>query len=126
MVPQVRFIKGALNGIALLQDVDTPDPALYIYQRYNPNGGVFQGGDDMMTELTNKAKAEFDDDARKQLVYEMQRHEGKAMNFPFSHGGSSNFVLNWPCVRNWDAWQGDNAGTAYNFLWRDPSKAPTA
>ena len=75
-------------------------PRLYIYQRYNPNGGVFQGGDDMMTELTNKAKAEFDNDARKQLVYEMQRHEGKAMNFPFSHGGSSNFVLNWPCVRN--------------------------
>jgi ABC-type transport system substrate-binding protein len=124
--PKVRFIKGAIDGIALLQDVDTPDPALYLYQRYNPNGGVYQGGDDMMTELTNKARAEFDTEARKSLVYDIQRYEGKAMNFPFSHGGATTYVVNWPAVRGYDVWQGDNDGSQYNFIWRDPKKAPTA
>ena len=110
----------------MLQDVDTPDPALYLYQRYNPNGGVFQGGDDAITALTEKAKAEFDTEARKSLVYDIQRYEGKAMHFPFSHGGATTYVVNWPAVRGYDVWQGDNTSMQYNFLWRDPTKAPTA
>jgi peptide/nickel transport system substrate-binding protein len=124
--PKIRFIKGAIDGVALLQDVDTPDPALYLYQRYNPNGGVFQGGDETITELTAKAKAEFDDEARKSLVYDIQRYEGKAMHFPFSHGGATTYIVNWPSVRGYNVWQGDNDGSQYNFLWRDPTKAPTA
>jgi hypothetical protein len=79
-----------------------------------------------MTELTNKARAEFDTEARKSLVYDIQRYEGKAMNFPFSHGGATTYVVNWPAVRGYDVWQGDNDGSQYNFIWRDPKKAPTA
>jgi peptide/nickel transport system substrate-binding protein len=124
--PVVRFGKGLHNGVAMLQDVDTPDPALYMYIRYNPNGGVFQGGDDTMTELTNKAKAEFDNDARRELVFEMQRHEAKAMNFPFSHGGASQFHLYWPAVRGFDVWRGSNDGLDEVTLWRDPTKEPKA
>ncbi len=125
--PKVRFAKGAQNGVALLQDVDTPDPALYIYQRYNPNGGVFQGGDATMTDLSQKAKAEFDPEARKKLVYEMQKYEGKTLHFPLSHGGATTFVVNWPCVRNWDVYKGElSTGTFYNTLWRDPTKDPKA
>jgi ABC-type transport system substrate-binding protein len=120
--PVVRFGKGKHNGVALIQDVDTPDAALYLYSRYNSKGGVYQGGDATTDELTAKAKREFDDDKRKELVYEIQRYEGKAMHFPFSHGGASTFVLTWPALRNFNVWQGGyNPNITY---WLDQTKAP--
>jgi peptide/nickel transport system substrate-binding protein len=120
--PQIRFIKGQINGVALLQDVDTPDPTLYMYSRFHSKGGVFQGGDANQDEILRKAKGEFDDAKRKALIHEAQRYEGGQMHFPQSHGGASTFELNWPAVRGIGVWDGvDNLEAAY---WLDQTKPP--
>jgi ABC-type transport system substrate-binding protein len=119
---KIRFIKGQINGVALLQDVDTPDPTLYMFSRFHSKGGVFQGGDASQDEILRKAKGEFDEAKRKALIHESQRYEGGQLHFPQSHGGASTFELNWPSVKGIKVWDGvDNLEAAY---WLDQTKAP--
>jgi ABC-type transport system substrate-binding protein len=120
--PKIRFIKGQINGVALLQDVDTPEPTLYMYSRFNSKGGFFQGGDSTQDDTLRKAKGEFDEAKRKALIHEAQRYEGGQMHYPQSHGGASTFELNWPSVKGIKVWDGvDNLEAAY---WLDQTKAP--
>jgi peptide/nickel transport system substrate-binding protein len=123
--PQYRFIRGQIPDLALIQDVDTPEPTLYMYQRFHSKGGVFQGGDDTQDQILTKARAEFDEEKRRALVFEAQRHEGGAVHYPFSHGGANSFELNWPAVRNINVFRTDlsgvNPGLTY---WLDQTKPP--
>jgi peptide/nickel transport system substrate-binding protein len=120
--PRIRFIRGQIPGVALLQDVDTPEPTLYMYQRFHSKGGVYQGGDSTLDEILSKAKGEFDEPKRMALIHEAQRYEGGQMHFPLSHGGASTYELNWPSVRGIKVWDGvDNLEAGY---WLDQTKAP--
>jgi ABC-type transport system substrate-binding protein len=123
--PQYRFIRGQIPDLALIQDVDTPEPTLYMYQRFHSKGGVFQGGDDTQDQILTKARAEFDEEKRRALVYEAQRHEGGAVHYPFSHGGANTFELNWPAVKNINVFRTDLSGVnpGVNF-WLDQTLAP--
>jgi hypothetical protein len=120
--PRIRFIRGQIPGVALLQDVDTPEPTLYMYQRFHSKGGVYQGGDSKLDEILAKARGEFDEEKRKALIHEAQRYEGGQMHFPLSHGGASTYELNWPSVRGLKVWDGvDNIEA---FMWLDQTKPP--
>ena len=120
--PKVRLIRGQFNGVALLNDVDTPEPTLYMYSRFHSKGGVYQGGDATLDEILAKAKGEFDEPKRKALIWEAQRYEGGQMHYPLTHGGASTYELYWPGVRGVKAWDGvDNLEAMY---WVDPTKAP--
>ena len=123
--PQYRFIRGQIPDLALIQDVDTPEPTLYMYQRFHSKGGVFQGGDDEQDQILAKARAEFDTEKRRALVFDAQRHEGGAVHYPFSHGGAASFELDWPAVRNVNVFRTDLSGVnpALNY-WLDTTKAP--
>jgi ABC-type transport system substrate-binding protein len=120
--PRIRFIRGQIPGVALLQDVDTPEPTLYMYQRFHSKGGVYQGGDSTLDEMLSKARGEFDEQKRKALIHEVQRYEGGQMHFPLSHGGASTYELNWPSVRGLKVWDGVDNTEA--FMWLDQTKAP--
>jgi len=123
--PQYRFIRGQIPDLALIQDVDTPEPTLYMYQRFHSKGGVFQGGDDMLDDILTKARAEFDEEKRRALVFEAQRHEGGTMHYPFTHGGANSFELNWPAVRNINVFRTDLSGVNPGLtFWLDQTKAP--
>jgi ABC-type transport system substrate-binding protein len=120
--PQYRLIRGQIPDLALLQDVDTPDPTLYMYSRFHSKGGVYQGGDSTLDDLLSKAVQEFDTEKRRELIHEVQRYEGGMMHFPLSHGGASSFELHWPAVRNLRVYQGGvNPEVTY---WYDNTKAP--
>jgi ABC-type transport system substrate-binding protein len=123
--PQYRFIRGQIPDLALIQDVDTPEPTLYMYQRFHSKGGVFQGGDSQQDEILTKARAEFDEEKRRALIFEAQRYEGGAVHYPFTHGGANSFELNWPAVRNVNVFRTDLSGVnpALTY-WLDQTKPP--
>ncbi len=123
--PQYRFIRGQIPDLALIQDVDTPEPTLYMYQRFHSKGGVFQGGDDTLDQILTKARAEFDEEKRRALVLDAQRHEAQSMHYPFSHGGANSFELNWPAVRNINVFRTDLSGVNPGAtFWLDQTLAP--
>ena len=62
---KVRFSGGKFNGASWGPDTATGDPTANAFFLYNSKGGYYQGGDAKMDELTNKARAEFDDAKRK-------------------------------------------------------------
>ena len=73
-----------------------------------------------------KAYAEFDDDARKTIVLDLQRYlaeKAYAVRWP---GGKTNFDLVWPAVANYRVWNGGAADSwriRNAYWWLDSSKA---
>ena len=58
---QYRFSKGKFIGATWGPDTSSQDPTAAAYFQYNSGGGYYQGGDATLDDLTNKARAEFDD-----------------------------------------------------------------
>ena len=98
-VPQVRASGGKFSGASWGPDTSSLDPSATSYYVYNPAGGYFEGGDDTLTELTDKIRSEFDVDARRALVQELQRYDADKM-FNQKLGVAAGFSLSWPMVRN--------------------------
>jgi ABC-type transport system substrate-binding protein len=102
------------------------DPAIYLFQYYNSQGGLRQSTDDHLDDLTTRAIAEFDDEKRKELVHEIQVYEAGANWFP-RMGAAVSLSLNWPALRNWQVYQGGSGLGANNLdarLFIDPTKEP--
>ena len=117
-----RFSKGNFNGVSWGPDTAAPDGATATFFLYNSKGGYFQGGDATLDDLTLKARREFDDKKRRDLVQEIQRYHGGKM-FNNKIGTAGGFALNWPVMRNNAAFQGGtNWMDTRTFL--DPSQAP--
>ena len=106
------------------------DPVNYLYSYYNRNGSLRQGTDDTLDEMTTEARAEFDEDARMELVHDIQRYEGGKMFFA-RIGGSTGLSLAWPIMRNREVFHGGTGLGAAPFgmhaaIFLDPSKPPMA
>jgi dipeptide transport system substrate-binding protein len=94
---KVRFSKGKFSGATWGPDTATGDPSANAFFLYNSKGGYYQGGDDKLDELTAKARSEFDDKKRQELVHEVQRYNGgKFWNNKIGTAGG--FALQWPIV----------------------------
>ena len=65
---KVRFSGGKFTGATWGPDTATGDPTANAFFLYNSKGGYYEGGDAKMDDLTNKARAEFDDKKRQELV----------------------------------------------------------
>jgi ABC-type transport system substrate-binding protein len=115
------------SGVAISLSNLSEDPANYLFTYYSSRGTLRMGTDDRLDELTTKAVAEFDAEARMALVHEIQVYEGGKNFFP-RFGGGTGFSLAWLAVRNREVYQGgtglavsqSNAAT----LWLDQTKAP--
>ncbi len=123
-------LNSAFNGIAiaLSSAVAGNDPANYLFYYYNQAGSRRQGTDQHLTDLTSKAIAEFDTEARRQLVLQIQQYEGQVMFFP-RIGAVTSYTISWPVLRNRGVWNSGSGrgGLGWGFdstLFLDPSKAP--
>jgi len=94
---KVRFSQGKFSGASWGPDTATGDPTANAFFLYNSKGGYYQGGDAKMDELTNKARAEFDDAKRRELVHEVQRYNG-AHFWNNKIGTAGGFALQWPII----------------------------
>ena len=94
---KVRFSGGKFSGATWGPDTATGDPAANAFFLYNSKGGYYQGGDAKMDEITNKARAEFDDKKRQELVLEAQRYNG-AHFWNNKIGTAGGFALQWPII----------------------------
>jgi ABC-type transport system substrate-binding protein len=128
-VPQVRASGGKFTGASWGPDTSSDDPAAAAFFVYHPSGGYYEGSDDTLADLALKIRAEFDVEARKELVKELQRYDAQKM-FNQKLGVAGSFALAWPIVRNVGVFRG---GTNWLDIqapggelkaWIDPSQPP--
>jgi ABC-type transport system substrate-binding protein len=125
-----RFSSGQFAGTSWGPDTSAKNATEAAFFIYNSNGGYYFGGDSMLDDITAKARREFDETARMQLIYDLQKYEAKMM-FNEKIGTAGSFALHWPAVRNVGVYQdGTNwlGITTPSGLkaWLDQTKAPFA
>lgn len=131
--PQLADARGQFEGVSFIVDSGGAEPSNFLYLHYNVKGSLNHGydpdgmnrklGDPTLNDLTTKARLEFDEKKRKEIVAEIQKYEAKKVYFPRVAGGASAFSLAWPAFRGRQVWQGATSrGLATN--WLDRTKAP--
>ncbi len=100
-----RFSKGQFAGTSWGPDTASPDAVSAMFFRYNSAGGYYFGGDSTLDDLTSRAKLEFDDEARKELIKEAQRYEASKM-YNEKIGTAGIFGQYWPAIRNFFVYRG--------------------
>jgi len=137
-IPNLRDAQGQFEGIGMHSVTGTTpqriSPESDLAAQFWPKGGVtFHGfgsnksGDPALTTIIEKARLEFDDNARKKLIQDAQRYLGKAQWALSQPGGANTFNLAWPAVGNYFAWSNHTWGPAALWtyrLWLDQTKAP--
>ncbi|HWC29326.1 MAG TPA: ABC transporter substrate-binding protein [Dehalococcoidia bacterium] len=137
-IPNLRDAKGAYEGLGMHSVTGTTpqriSPESDLAAQFWPKGGVTfhgfgdnQGGDPQLTAIIEKARLEFDENARKKLIQDAQRYLGKAQWALSQPGGANTFNLAWPAVGNYFAWSNHTWGPAHLWtyrLWLDQTKAP--
>jgi hypothetical protein len=71
----------------------------------------------------DKAKGEVDTEKRRALIFDAQRHLGKAMYGISDPGTTTAFQIAWPVLGNFGVFQGDTRGPNFNW-WIDDSQSP--
>jgi peptide/nickel transport system substrate-binding protein len=125
-----RFSKGQFSGTTWGPDTSAPDAVSGMFFKYNSAGGYYFGGDATLDDLTSRAKLEFDDDARRELIKEAQRYEASKM-YNEKIGTAGVFGQFWPALRNVGVYRG---GTNWLGIttpsglraWIDQTKKPFA
>jgi ABC-type transport system substrate-binding protein len=123
-----RFSKGNFEGATWGPDTASVDPTVASFFLFNSAGGYSFGQDAELDRLTNAARAEFEDDARRELIREVQRHHG-SLFLNNKIGQATGFQINWPVIRNIGVWRG---GTNWLCIttpsslkaYLDPSQQP--
>ena len=137
--PKYRDSRGQFDGVSTKLGPPPPssDPVGRLaFDYYSKGGAGFYGfdaggtgdgsGDPEVDAQIAKAYAEFDDDARKTIVLDLQRYlaeKAYAVRWP---GGKTNFDLVWPAVANYRVWNGGAADSwriRNAYWWLDSSKA---
>ncbi len=131
--PQLADARGKFEGTSFIVDSGGQEPANNLYLHYNVKGSLNHGydaaspqeprGDSTLNDLTTKARIEFDEKKRKDLVLEIQKYEARKLFFPRAAGGANSFQLYWPAFRGQQVWR--NSGSrVWATNWLDPTKAP--
>lgn len=143
-IPQYRDAMGQFEGWAYGSVTGTTPqvlhPASSLAAEYWPKGGIaYRGfstsgmndmaGDPALTDMIERARLEFDDEALRDQVHEIQRYLAEAMWGLSMPGGSTGFTAAWPALQNYMVWrvrQGVSANWNAHQLWIDPTKAPNS
>ena len=100
-----RFAKGQFAGTSWGPDTSPPDATSAMFFKYNSAGGYFMGGDATLDDLTARAKTEFDEAARMDLIKQAQRYEASKM-YNEKIGTAGVFGQFWPALRNFNVYRG--------------------
>lgn len=133
--------EGILYGIGAVTSPDMVD--YYLWRFYSKTGATsgqlgFGGpdgslgdmsGDPEVDAMIEKAKGEFDLDARISVVHDLQRYLAYQQYAVMRPGFADDFVMAWPAIQNFATNQGDsrcNPGTGVPFgmpeMWFDESR----
>jgi hypothetical protein len=74
--------------------------------------------------MLEKARIERDAEKRRALLYDVQRHLGKAMWGLLQPGAATGFTMAWPALRNHAVWNPTGVGWAHYQRWLDQTKPP--
>ncbi len=119
-ITQQGQFEGILYGIGAVTSDDITD--YYLWRYYSKTGATsgqlgFGGtdgslgdksGDPDVDAMIEKAKAEFDVDARMQIIHDLQRHLAKQQYAVMRPGFADQFYVGWPAVSNFTYWQNDS------------------
>jgi peptide/nickel transport system substrate-binding protein len=133
----IRDAHGNFEGLSykLGPQASAPEPTgqlLYDYHSKASTGwygfdasgqGRWDAGDPDLDAMIDKAVQEFDVEARRQMVFEMQRYLGKTQYGVRWPGGASGFLLAWPVLGNFNVYQNDPRRESVRE-WIDETKAP--
>jgi ABC-type transport system substrate-binding protein len=100
-----RFSKGQFVGTTWGPDTSATEPAGAAFFIFNKAGGYYFGGDSTLDDLTTRARMEFNDEGRKELIAEVQKYDAKMM-YNEKIGIAGTFAVHWPALRNLGVWQG--------------------
>lgn len=136
-IPLYRDGNGQYEGLSYPSlsgsGINTLTPIRALAAQYWPKGGVAfkgfsasgkndQSGDPALSAMIEKARVEQDTEKRRALVFDIQRHLGKAIWGLCQPGGAQRFVMAWPAVRNYQVWRGGH-WPSYR-VWLDDTQAP--
>jgi len=132
--PVIRDGHGKFDGWGYTSSAPPGDDAVsYFDWRFRSTGQVFLGmdqngkgdgsGDSYVDSQILKARAEFDGEKRKALIYDLQRYLGMVQSMVPKPGLADTFVLAWPVLQNYRVWIRDRRGDNYNW-WIDDTQAP--
>jgi ABC-type transport system substrate-binding protein len=132
--PVIRDGKGKFDGWGYTSSAPPGDDAVsYFDWRFRSTGQVFLGhdtagkgdgsGDPRVDDYVLKARAEFDNDKRKAIIWDLQRYLGKAQYCVPNPGIADGFLLSWPVLKNYRVFVRDRRGDNYNW-WLDDTQAP--
>jgi ABC-type transport system substrate-binding protein len=141
-IPMYRDGQGQYEGWAYPSlggtGAETLSPLRQLATEYWPGGGIsFKGfsasgkndksGDPELNRLFEKARREYDTEARRTLVHDIQRYLAETQWSPPPLGGpAKGFSVAWPVIGNYRAWNATQAvGLWTNYRWWiDETKAP--
>jgi ABC-type transport system substrate-binding protein len=114
--------------------VTSPDPTDFFIWRFYSKSGVTSGSlgdganDAKVDSLVEKAKAEFDVNARREVIHDLQRHLAEKQYNVARPGFADSFLLAWPAIENFATFQGDSRVVGAGALglmqaWYNPEKA---
>ena len=93
---------------------------------FDVNGTGDSSGDPEVDRLLLAARAELEDDARREILHQVESYlSQKAYNVRWP-GGTSGFVLAWPALGNMNVIRHDTTTLSPPTWWVDPTKAPLA
>ena len=93
------------------------------YTGFFSEDSSFQQGDPEITALLERTRTEFDQDARIEIVNDVQRLVAERQYFLRVPGGTNQISLSWPAVGNENVFREE---LRFVGQWLDPTKAPLA
>lgn len=137
-VPNYRDSSGRFSGIAYKSGPASPaaDAVARLefdyhskssdhWYGYDVNGKGDFSGDPYVDQAIEKAKAEFDEKRRLEMVHDLQRYLAKTQYAIRHPGGASGFDLVWPAVQNYNVLRSDQLTRMMaTTWWLDPAKRP--
>jgi ABC-type transport system substrate-binding protein len=96
------------------------------FHGYSVGGGTGKTGDPALIEILEKARVEKDVETRKSLLYDAQRHLGKAMWNLMEPGSASVYAMAWPAVKSYGVWFSACQNWEKYQLWIDDTLPPFA
>jgi peptide/nickel transport system substrate-binding protein len=83
-------------------------------------------GDPEIDAMLDKAQGETDSDARRDIVFDIQRRLANKMYIvPHPPAEATRFYMAWPVIQNFQVFQGDRRQPPFHW-WLDETKAPLA